>query len=152
MSLIGMRCKCCQLFLALVISGKNLDIFCLLNKPALISANDKYLLKQFHSLFSFIHVMFSYHNLILLQTSSNFIVKFISVFWCAKETTWFVSETDTEAILKQNVGDNSSQNVFFLMELGVWGLMGCSIFWQYQQGHGYLWWGSVASLNHVLRL
>ena len=50
-------------FQALVVSGKHLDIFCMLNNndPALISTYDKYL-----SLFSFIfiHVMFSYHKLI----------------------------------------------------------------------------------------
>ena len=33
------------------------------------------------------------------------------------------------------------------MELCVWGLMGYSIFYQYLQGHGYLWWGSVANLK-----
>ena len=79
--------------------------------------------------------MFSYHILILLQTSSNFIVKFILVLWCAKETTWFVSDTDS-GYFKQNLGDSCGQNVFFLMELGVSGLMGYSIFYQYLQGHG----------------
>ena len=79
--------------------------------------------------------MFSYHILILLQTSSNFIVKFILVLWCAKETTWFVSDTDS-GYFKQNLGNSCSQNVFCLMELGVWGLMGYSISYQYLQGHG----------------
>ena len=80
--------------------------------------------------------MFSYHILILLQTSSNFIVKFILVLWCAKETTWFVSDTDS-GYFKQNLGDTCGQNVFFfLMELGVWGLMVYSIFYQYLQGNG----------------
>ena len=36
------------------------------------------------------------------------------MFWCAKETTWFVSDTDTEATLKQNLGESSDQNVFSL--------------------------------------
>ena len=81
------------------------------------------------------HVMFSYHILILLQISSNFIVKFILVIWCAKETTWFVFDTGSD-YFKQNLGDSCSQNVFFLTELSVWGLMGYSIFYQYLQGHG----------------
>ena len=81
------------------------------------------------------HVMFSYHILILLHISSNFIVKFILVIWCAKETTWFVFDTGS-GYFKQNLGDSCSQNVFFLTELSVWGLMGYSIFYQYLQGHG----------------
>ena len=99
-------------------------MFCMLNDPALISTNDKYLQKHIKSLFSFIHVMFSSHNLILWQISSNFIVKFISVFCCAKETTSFLSDTDTEAILKQNLGDSSGQNVFFSYGTGCLGANG----------------------------
>ena len=38
------------------------------------------------------------------------------MFRCAKKTTWFVSDTDTVAILKQNLGDSSGQNVFFLWD------------------------------------
>ena len=56
----------------------------------------------------------------------------MSVFWCAKETTRFVSDTATDATLKQNVGESSSRMFFFLMELGVWGLMGYSFFYQYR--------------------
>ena len=59
----------------------------------------------------------------------------MSVFWCAKETTRFVSDTATDATLKQNVGDSSSRMFFFLIELGVWGLMGYSFFLSVQE-HG----------------
>ena len=79
--------------------------------------------------------MFSYRNLILLQISSNFIVKFISVFRCAKETTWFVSGTDTVAILKRNLCDSSSQNDFFY-GTGCLKVNGLFHFYQYLQGHG----------------
>ena len=44
--------------------------------------------------------------------------------------------TLNQAVLKRNLGDSSGQNVFFLMEMGVWGLMDYSIFYQYLQGHG----------------
>ena len=58
--------------------------------------------------------MVSYDNLILWQASNcNFIVKFISVLWCAKETTWFVSSTDTSYFIqKYNLSDSSDENIF----------------------------------------
>ena len=44
--------------------------------------------------------------------------------------------TLTQAILNKIWVIVAAKMFFFLMELGVWGLMGYSIFYQYLQGHG----------------